>query len=165
MGSEIELNAGLAKFKVDLSEFASAMQRLVAAAVGENEKEQARDAMKVLLGESATTFKTIVQTLTPLFALEDERAFNTNFASTYAEFKRLYLERKTLHRTHCGIVEDAFNKLGQRRAWMTHVPVAKNAYADLEKVCGRWLFQDWKIVQDMEAFLAKLNEFLSDLRL
>src|SRR5215831_11810909 len=140
MGSEVEFNAGVAKFRIDLSDFASAMKRLISAAVGANEKEQAREAMKLLLAEAGTTFKTVVQTLAPLYTLEDETAFRAKFTSIHEEFTKLYLERKTLARTHCGIVENEFNKLQQRRSWMTHLPVAQRAYAELENVCGRWLF-------------------------
>jgi hypothetical protein len=45
---------------------------------------------------------------------------------------------------------------------MSHLPVAQNAYAALKAVCQRWLFQDWKIVDDMEAFLGNLNGFLME---
>ena len=65
MGSAVELNAGVAKFKIGLNDFANAMKRLVGAAIGANEKEHAREAMKMLLAEATITFKVVVQNWLP----------------------------------------------------------------------------------------------------
>ena len=46
MPTEIYLDAGVAKFTVDLSEFVSAAKDLANAAIGANEKEQARAVIK-----------------------------------------------------------------------------------------------------------------------
>jgi hypothetical protein len=163
MSTQVEINAGMAQFKVDLSEFVSAMKRLVAAATGAKEKEQAREAMKELLSEARKTFDTVVEAIAPLRAITTEREFAASFAAKHAEVTRLYMDRKTLTRTHCGIVETAFNKLQQRRAWMNNLPLAQTANDDLRNVCGRWLFQDWKIVRDMEVFLTNLDKFMSNI--
>jgi hypothetical protein len=69
MGTEIELNVGIAKLKADLSEFTSAVKSLVEAATGSNEKEQARSAIKEMVAEVRKTFDTIVDTLSPLSAV------------------------------------------------------------------------------------------------
>jgi hypothetical protein len=163
MGTEVELNVGIAKFRIDLSEFAEAMKRLIAAAIGANEKDHACDAMKMLLIESGKTFQTIVQTLAPLYVLTSEAAFAAQFTAKHEEFKTLYMERKMLARTHCDIVRTQFYMLQQRQSWMAHLPVAQKAYADLESLCNRWLFQDWRIVEDLESFLGNLNTLMQQI--
>jgi hypothetical protein len=163
MGSQVELKAGVAQFRIDLSDFVDAMRRLIGAAVGANEKERARDAMRVLLAESGKTFKMVVETLAPVYALNDKVAFAKQFDSLHERIKRLYLGRATLFRTHCSIVETEFDKLQQRRSWMTHLVVAQQAYQDLKNVCDRWLFQDWNIVSDIESFLDNLNKFIDEI--
>jgi hypothetical protein len=163
MGTEVQLNAGIAEFKIDLSEFAEAMKRLIVAAIGANEKEHARDAMKTLLIEAAKTYQTIVQILAPLYALTSEAAFAAQFTAKHEEFKVLYMERKMLARTHCHIASTQFQMLQQRRSWMAHLPVAQKAYADLESFCYRWLLNDWNIVQDMEIFLERLDKFMEEI--
>jgi hypothetical protein len=160
MSTELELDAGIAKFTADLSELVTAMKGLVDSAIGVNEKEQARAAMKALIDESRKAFETIVQVLASLYTVTDESNFTKEFANRLAEFKALYANKTALARTHCSIVEEEFNKLRGRRSWMTYLPLAQNSYERLESVCGRWLFQDWKIVADIESFFGLLNRFL-----
>jgi hypothetical protein len=161
MNSKLELNAGIAKFTLDLSEFATGMKGLIDSAIGINEKEQARSAMKKLVDESRKTFETIVRTLAPLRKLTDEAGFAKEFAGRFSEFTVLYVNQTSLARTHCSIVKEEFDKLQLRRSWMRYLPLAQSSYAKLENVCMRWLFQDRQIVEDMEFFFGNLNTFLA----
>jgi hypothetical protein len=163
MGSEIDLNIGIAQFKLDLFEFCGAMKNLVGAAIGENEKEQARVAMKELIAEASKSFETIVDALVPLYELIDERNFAAKFAPHFQRIKNIYLKREPLLRTSCKVVEGKFNDLKSRRAWMSHLPGAQQAFVKLEDVCRRWLFQDRTIVEAMEAFFQNLNTFLAEI--
>ena len=163
MGTEIELNAGIAKLKADLSEFASAIKNLADAAIGESEKEKARDAIKEMVAEVRKTFDTIVDTLAPLYGLMTELQFAAQFAANYASFKALFLKRSDLARTHCHIVQVQFDALQQRRKWMERVPFAQNAYLNLKGICDRWLLSDVTIVSQMESFFFTLNNFMDEI--
>ncbi len=164
MGTEVELDAGMAKFKVDLSEFTSAIRSLAEAAIGASEKEQARSAIKDMIAEVRKTFDTIVDTLTPLYKLTDESQFSARFADNHASFKALYLNRSDLVRTHCHIVRQHFDALQQRRDWMASLPLAGRAYAKLERICSEWLLYDLTIVHQMESFFQTLNRFMDEIK-
>jgi hypothetical protein len=60
---------------------------MVDQAIGANEKEQARSAIKEMIAEVRKTFDTIVDTLTPLYTLTTESQFAAQFVSHYASFK------------------------------------------------------------------------------
>jgi hypothetical protein len=163
MGTEIEFNAGMVKLKADLSEFTSAIRDLVDAAIGANEKEQARAAIKEMVVEVRKTFDTIGDALTPLYALTTESQFVAQFAVDYAAFKSLYWKRNDLVRTHCHIVRQQFETLHQRRAWMARLPLASRAYENLKRICEKWVLDDWSIVQRMDSFFQTLNNFMDDI--
>ena len=163
MGTEIELNVGVAKLKADLSEFTSAVKSLVDAAIGANEKERARSAIKEMVAEVRKTFDTIVDTLSPLYTLTTESQFAAQFAANRASFKSLYLKRNDLARTHCHVVQQQFEGLEQRRAWVAKLPLVEHAYMNLKRICDKWLLQDWSIVQQIETFFRTLNTFVDDI--
>jgi hypothetical protein len=163
MGTEIELNAGIARLKADLSEFTSAVKKLADAAIGASEKEQARVAIKEMVTEVRKTFDTIVDTLAPLYGLAIESQFAAQFAANYASFKSLYLKRSDLARTHCHVIAAQFEALQQRRAWMANLPLAERAYANLKRICDEWLMSDASIVGQMEYFFRTLNKFMDEI--
>ena len=80
MPSEISLDAGIAKFKLDLAEFGSAVKDLVSAAIGANEREQARDAIKAMIMEVRQTYDTVVETLSPLYGIGSSQDFANAFS-------------------------------------------------------------------------------------
>lgn len=162
MSGEIEINTGIVRFKVDLFQFLSAIKKLVDAAVGANEKEKARDAIKVLIAETRKTYDTIVQVLEPFYAMTTESSFKGSFDVSFAAFKAAYLGRNDYLKTHCSIVKTEFAALARRTSWMATLPFAKGAYQDLKTVCEEWQFQDSRIVQEMERFFRISNEFMQD---
>jgi hypothetical protein len=163
MGSEIKVNAGIAELTINLSEFTAAVGNLVGAAVGANEKEGARAAVKELITEVRKTFDTVVDTVSPLYEVQTEQAFIARFDSEYKSFKSLYLKRKGVARTHCHTVQEQFDKLDRRRDWMKNLPFAQRSYKSVKDLCERWLFNDWSIVQQIEAFFDGLNKFMDEI--
>jgi hypothetical protein len=163
MGTEIKVNLGVAELRVDLSDFTSAIKSFADRAIGANEKEQARSAVKEMIAEVRKTFDTIVDTLTPLYSLKTESQFGGQFDTHYASFKAVYLRRNDLARAHCHVVRQQFEALQQRRAWMTNVPMAERAYMNLKRICDKWLVDDWNIVKQMETFFQNLNNFMDDI--
>lgn len=160
MPSEVQLDTGIAKFKVDLTEFVSSIKDLVSAAVGANEREQARDAIKAMIAEVRQTYDTVVDTLSPLYAIGNPQEFTNGFNQILASFKKIYLQRSESARAHCHNVRQIFGALEQRRSWMIRLPIANRGYARLKNICEQWLFNDIDLSYQMSRFFENLNEFL-----
>jgi len=163
MSSELDLDAGLAKLKIDLSEFLSAVRDLVAEALGAQEREGARNAIKAMIEEVRKTFDTVVNMLTPLYGIASPQQFDRDFGPIYAGFKRVYLSTSDVARAHCHVVRQYFEQLQNRRRWMQHLPLANGAFDRLERVCREWLTSDADIVYRLASFFDTLNGFLDEM--
>jgi hypothetical protein len=150
MPTEIHLDAGIAKFNVDLSEFVSAMKDLVNSAIGANEKEQARVAIKAMIGEVRQTYDTVVDTLSPLYGIDSPDRFTVQFGAIMVSFKSIYLRRSDTARAHCHNVREFFDALQQRRGWMEHIPVANRGFTRLKSICEQWFFNDIDLAKRQE---------------
>jgi hypothetical protein len=162
MGSEIALNASIVSFKIDLTDFVSAIKALANEAIASNEKEQARTAIKEMIGEVRKSFDTIVDVLTPLYGLTESQ-FSARFADAYRSFKAVYLKRSALARTHCHVVLALLEELRKRRSWMANLPLANRAFADLEQQRKKWLGSDDYFIEVMEDFFRTLNAFMDEI--
>ena len=162
MPSEISLDAGIAKFKLDLAEFGSAVKDLVSAAIGANEREQARDAIKAMIMEVRQTYDTVVETLSPLYGIGSSQDFANAFSQILPSFKRIYLQRSDAARAHCHNVRQIFDALQQRRGWMAQLPIANHGFARLKKICDEWLFNDIDLSYQTRRFFENLNDFLDE---
>lgn len=162
MGSEIELNAGIVKLKLELSQFTSAIGALAEKATGANEKEQARSAMKEMITEVRKVFDLVVDKLDPLYKLTTEASFIAEFDAIRGALKSASAKNNHAAITHCHIVREKFELLSARRAWMQNLPPAQDAYDKLETVCKKWLFHDESIVRGIDTFFQNLNAFTDE---
>jgi hypothetical protein len=163
MTTGIHLDAGIAKFTVDLSEFVSAAKDLANAAIGANEKEQARAAIKAMIDEVRQTYDTIVDTLTPLYGIDNAEHFAQQFGGILVTFKGIYLRRSDTARAHCHRVREFFDALQQRRSWMEHIPIANRSFLRLKKICEQWFFNDIDLFYQMDRFFVNLNDFMDNI--
>jgi len=162
MGSEVQLDAGIGSLKIDLSDFVSAIRALAKWAVGADEKEKAREAIKDLIVEVRKTFDIIVENLEPLYKLTTKASFNSQFDERRAAIKSVYLNRGELAVTRCHIVKQQLDKLKSRTVWMQNLPFAGSAHDNLKKVCATWLESDKNIARVIENFLEELSSFVDE---
>jgi len=162
MPSEINLDVGIAKFKLDLAEFVTSVKELASAAIGANEREQARDAIKAMITEVRQTYDTVVETLIPLYSISDSHDFANAFNQVLSAFKKIYLQRSDAARAHCHNVRQIFEALQQRRSWMEQLPIANRGFARLKKICDEWLLNDIDLSYQTTRFFENLNDFLDE---
>lgn len=163
MGAELELNGGVVKLKLNLIELAAGIKGLAGAAIGANERENARQAIKKLIDEVDKTLAMVVEQLGPLYKLTTKERFLAGFEDARGEIKRIYLNRATIQLASCEHVKDALAKLNEKRDWMQRVPGADAAYKRVDDACQDWLTHDDEIVRFTEGFLDVLNRFADDI--
>ena len=164
MSTVLEFDAGLAKLKLDLSEFASAIKDLAEAAIGAKEKEDARAAIKAMIEEARRSCDTIVRIVSPLYAVTTAQQLTDLFGPTYPAFKAAYLTSgANAARTHCKIVAELLGKLKHRRNWMKNLPLANHAFQRLNEICSGWLLSDQVIVSQLEGLFAALNKLMDEI--
>jgi hypothetical protein len=117
---EIEISIGyeLATLKVTLSEFTAIVKHIS----GEAKHEEARQALKDMIGEVRKSYDTAVDVFTPLYKLDTARKFNNDFSQARSDFKGRYLKDMGAVRTHCSIVSDKLDELQKRKSWMKSLP-------------------------------------------
>ena len=161
MSTELQISIGIAKLRVNLSEFVSVIKNLGTAAAGAAVQEEIRAAIKKMIREVRKNYDTVVDALTPLYEMNTKRKFSLRFAKVRAAFKKKYLKSGSLVRTHCRIVEQHLWKLRTRRRWMSKLPFVKRSFKRLEILCDSWLAVDTELIEDMEKFIGSLNGFLN----
>ena len=156
MTSQLELGVGLAKLKITLSEFAGVMKSLV----GEAQHQEVRQAIKDLIAAARTSYDTTVDVLTPLYALDTEDRFNSDFGGVLASFKNQYLKDFGLLVTHCSEVDAKLGDLKSKKRFMRNIPLVNRSFARMDRLAEAWLAQDYELARDMELFLRRMNDFL-----
>jgi hypothetical protein len=155
----LELNAGLAKLKVELGEFVSLMRSLVGAV----KRDEIRLALKDMISEVRRTFDTLIDVMTPLYELDTASKFKASFGARRAAFKNTYLKSDGAVRTRCGVIADQMDVLVKKRGWLGAVPGARRSYERLKSLCSNWLLHDDSLVYEMKNFLDSVNKILDQI--
>ncbi len=163
MGTELEFNAGVAKFRIALEDFERATQKLVGAAIGNKQLADVRTQIKELIQEVRKNYDLIVDTVAPLVAMDTQEKFETTFGDQHAKFKAEFWKKYNDEGTSCHIVIDKMDTLRQRRSWMDKLPIVKRAFQHLENMCQAWIARDLVLDENMENFRNSLDKLFDDL--
>jgi hypothetical protein len=159
MGTELEINAGLARLKVSLGEFVAILEQIA----GLEQQKEARDALKNAIAEIRKSCDTVVDVFTPLYALTSQAKFSGSFGDLYADFKNSYLKNVGAVRTHCDIVKSHLSDMLRGQHWMSYIPLLKHSYGRLGSLCDTWLFQDDNLAHQMDNFLGEIDKFYREI--
>jgi hypothetical protein len=160
VSSFVEFNGGIPKIRLELSDLVSVFKDLANAAIGANERENARITIKAMIEEAGKSYATVVRTLTPLYDVKNVQQLADQFGNIYKSFKEEYLNRESAVRTSCHIISKQFDLLNERRRWMEKLPFANRVFLRLSKICKNWLAVDAVIIPKMELFYGTLNGLL-----
>jgi hypothetical protein len=163
MVSEIALENWVPKLRLDLQDFVSLVRTFFEAATGANEREGARSAIKAMINEVRKTYETVVSELLPLYSALTAKQFDAEFQKVFASFKKLYLNRNDVVRTHCKIVREELDKLEHRLKWMSSVPLAQKTFTRIKNRCEEWFVVDVNLVAEMEMFFQSTNQFMESI--
>lgn len=153
---ELDVGIGIAKLRIKLTIFVGIYRKLS----GQINRDDVRRALGDMGVEVAQTYETVVNALSPLYAIRDEDHMAREFPTIRAEFKKAYLKSSHVVHVHCGVVQEKLQIMLNARSWHSKVPVAKRSYAELKEICRRWLVDDESMVQEMNEFFTVLNRFL-----
>ena len=163
MGTELEFNVGVAKFRIALSEFVEATKKLADAATKKGELRDVRLKLKELIREVRKNFDLVVDAITPLIALDTQPKFNDGFGDIRADFQNVAWEKLGDEGTSCTIVMEKMEALNKGRAWMQKFPIARRAFDRLNGLCSDWIAVDVALDENIENFRNKLRDLLEDL--
>jgi hypothetical protein len=159
MGSELEINYGIAKVRVSLAEFATAIKQISGAV----KHEEVRQALKDMIKEVRKSYDTTVDVFTPFYDMDTRNKFVHKFSEQRGNFKNNYLKRTNEVRSHCDKVKYLIEELKKRKGWMKNLPLAKKSFKRLLEVGEFWFMSDYALSDEMETFLNRTNEFLNDI--
>lgn len=163
MGSELELNFGIAKLKVEFNEFFAAVKTLGGAVLlGAPQQKEVRVSLQAMIVEVSKSYETINEAITPLYAMDTQQKFTDQFGDVRADLKSKRALLSDVARTHCHVVEDKLTELNKRREWMKNKPIVNRAYERLEKICVQWLSRDWELVRRLESYFDLMNSFVDE---
>jgi len=165
MGSELEFNVGVAKFRIALSDFVKATKTLANAATKEGELRDVRSTLKELIQEVRKNFDLVVDAVTPLIALDTQQKFNEQFGDIRAEFQNVIWKKLGDEGTSCTIVIDKMGALNKHRAWMQNVPIVRRAFDRLETLCNDWIAVDMVLDENIANFRERLGNLLKEVAL
>jgi hypothetical protein len=162
--SEIELGVGLAKFKLSLGDFVKIARRIS----GDAKHDEVRQDLKVMIGEVRKSFSTVVDALTPFYALDTQEVFDKEFGNRRSEFINNFIKQHNYVRTRSKIVRDSLNKVKKSQAWKDNFPVLWRQYAKLGRLSRDWSASDVELARSMDEIINGLDRFLegvADLKL
>ena len=159
MGIELDIGYGLANLKLNLGDFLAVAQQIA----GVTKHREAREALKASIEEIRKSCDTAVEVFTPLYALTDEASFTKNFGNLHATFKNSYFKNIDAVRTHCTVVKIHLESLLKNKAWLGGLPILERSYTRLQGLCDRWLFQDYTLANEMDAFLKQIDTLYTEL--
>jgi len=159
MGSELEISYGIAKIKVSLAEFVTAIKQITGAV----KHQEVKQTLKEMIEEVRKSYDATVDAITPLYGLDTQKKFNGKFSNILEDYKKKYLKDIGNMRTHCTIVAQQIEALKKRKSWMKNLPLVKKSFNRLQDVGNFWFLSDYTLAQEMETFLNKMNQFLNDI--
>jgi hypothetical protein len=162
MGSQLEFNVGVAKFRIALSDFLKATKTLANAATKEGELRDVRSKLKELIQEVRKNFDLVVDAVTPLIALDTQQKFNEKFGDIRADFQNVVWKKLGDEGTSCTIVIEKMAALNKHRAWMQNVPIARRAFDRLNKLCNDWIAVDVVLDANIADFRDRLRDLLKE---
>lgn len=159
MGSELEISFGIAKIKVSLAEFLTAIKQITGAV----KHQEVKQTLKEMIEEVRKSYDATVDAFTPLYGLDTHKKFNGKFSNILEDYKKKYLKDIGNMRAHCTIVAQQIEALKKRKSWMKNLPLVKKSFNRLQDVGNFWFLSDYTLTQEMETFLNKMNQFLNDI--
>ena len=156
MSSTVKLKAGVVDFDVNVAEFCAVVRNFVGVSLDAG----ARQALKAMIEEVDKDFELVVEVLIPLYAINTVDDFRTQWPGILQRFKTHYLTNWGMLTTHCGIVMDQLDRVRKAHRWKRRVPLLRGAVQNLEDMGGRWMANDQKLHEAMDAFMRAVDAAL-----
>jgi hypothetical protein len=151
------LNVGIGGFEVKVSEFAQVTREFLGLSIN----KKARLALKAMIKEVDRDFKLVAGVMTPFLEINTPADFRSSWPRRFARFKNYYAVQWDALGTRCDIVSDQLEKLKDAHNWKRHVPLLGRNVKRLEKMGERWMANDQKLYEAMNAFIDSVDAALT----